>query len=113
MCHNFGACVWTNKGVHVGDDVEQFDGEGAEDWNDYHEAEDEGSVCALPVCDACGQRVAATAVGGHDELRLCIILAYTLERVLFIDGCCSEPVFATRGGLRLGRSLPLLSYGCS
>ena len=29
-------------------------------------------------------------------LRLCI-LAYTLGRVLFIDGCCSEPVYATRG----------------
>ena len=29
-------------------------------------------------------------------LRLCI-LAYTLVRVLFIDGCCSEPIYATRG----------------
>ena len=29
-------------------------------------------------------------------LRLCI-LAYTLGRVLFIDGCCSEHVYATRG----------------
>ena len=29
-------------------------------------------------------------------LRLCI-LAYTLGRVLIIDGCCSVPIFATRG----------------
>ena len=43
-------------------------------------------------------------------LRLCI-LVYTLERVLFID--VARSLSTPPGGLRLGRSLPLLNYGCS